>query len=64
MDTNYNKGRQTGWGWGVATPPPPLNFERGLNDCQPPDFERIFFNCSLLLLCTGYFYKGGSLPLN
>ena len=40
----------------------PLNFGMGgLNASQPPppDFEKIFFNCSHMLLCIGYFYKGG-----
>ena len=37
-------GRQTGGGWGVATPPPPKFWRGGFN--PPPDFERKKFNCS------------------
>ena len=47
------QGRQIGGvgGWGRG----------GGVEClsTPPDFKRIFFNCSHMLLCTGYFYMGG-----
>ena len=49
-----------GRGWWGGRNPPPLNFGRGI-EClsTPSDFEEIFFNCSHVLLCTGYFYRRG-----
>ena len=56
-----DQGRQTGGvGVGVVITPPPLNFGRGVEclSTPPPDFEKFFFDCLHMLLCTGYFYIG------